>query len=143
MGWVNDARKELAAGRAVQVRPAGASMRGRIASGQMVTLAPIDPGEVRAGDVVLVACADRWFAPHWWKTPEEAPRRPDPASGLALATPAGLIDPARVLGSVGAPPPNDQYHGVLVASAAGALGGASRLAARDVAPLILGLLGGR
>src|SRR5687767_8764306 len=43
MGWVNDARKELAAGRQVHVRPSGGSMRGRIESGQRVTLAPVDP----------------------------------------------------------------------------------------------------
>lgn len=55
MGWVNDARKELAAGRSVQVRPVGGSMRGRIESGQLVTLAPVDSAEVRADDVVLVA----------------------------------------------------------------------------------------
>jgi len=55
MGWVNDARKELAAGRAVQVRPVGGSMRGRIESGQLVTLAPVAPADVRADDVVLVA----------------------------------------------------------------------------------------
>jgi hypothetical protein len=54
MGWVNDARKELAGGRQVQVRPHGGSMRGRIESGQLVTLAPVDPAEVRAADVVLV-----------------------------------------------------------------------------------------
>jgi hypothetical protein len=55
MGWVNDARKELAAGRPVQVRPAGGSMRGRIESGRLVTLAPVDPSAVRVDDVVLVA----------------------------------------------------------------------------------------
>jgi hypothetical protein len=54
MGWVNDARAELAAGRAVQVRPPGGSMRGRIESGQLVTLAPVAPADVRADDVVLV-----------------------------------------------------------------------------------------
>jgi hypothetical protein len=54
MGWVNDALKELAAGRAVQVRPFGGSMRGRIESGQLVTLSPVDPADVREGDVVLV-----------------------------------------------------------------------------------------
>ena len=53
MGWVNDARRELAAGRQVRVRPSGGSMRGRIESGQPVTLAPVDPAEVRV-DVVLV-----------------------------------------------------------------------------------------
>jgi hypothetical protein len=54
MGWVNDARKELAAGRAVQVQPFGGSMRGRIESGQLVTIAPVDPADVRVDDVVLV-----------------------------------------------------------------------------------------
>jgi hypothetical protein len=54
MGWVNDALRELAAGRQVQVRPFGGSMRGRIESGQLVTLAPVDPARVRVGDVVLV-----------------------------------------------------------------------------------------
>ncbi|HYH63980.1 MAG TPA: hypothetical protein VD866_04710 [Urbifossiella sp.] len=55
MGWVNDARDGLAAGRTVQVRPLGGSMRGRIESGQLVTLAPIDQADVRADDIVLVA----------------------------------------------------------------------------------------
>jgi hypothetical protein len=54
MGWVNDARKELAAGRQVQVRPFGGSMRGRIESGQLVTLAPAVSTEIRVDDVVLV-----------------------------------------------------------------------------------------
>jgi len=54
MGWVNDARKELTAGREVQVRPFGGSMRGRIESGQLVTLAPVEPSDVRFDDVVLV-----------------------------------------------------------------------------------------
>ena len=54
MGWVNEARKELAAGRQVQVRPFGGSMRGRIESGQFVTLAPISPSDVIVDDVVLV-----------------------------------------------------------------------------------------
>jgi hypothetical protein len=54
MGWVNDAVKELTAGRQVQVRPIGGSMRGRIESGQLVTIAPVDPASVRVGDVVFV-----------------------------------------------------------------------------------------
>ena len=54
MGWVNDAKVELAAGRQVQVRPQGGSMRGRIESGQLVTLAPVDPATVRIDDVVFV-----------------------------------------------------------------------------------------
>jgi hypothetical protein len=54
MGWVNDALKELTAGRSVQVRPFGGSMRGRIESGQLVTLVPVDPASVQVGDAVLV-----------------------------------------------------------------------------------------
>ncbi len=54
MGWVNDALTELAAGRTVQVRPSGGSMRGRIESGQLVTLAPIRETEIGVRDVVLV-----------------------------------------------------------------------------------------
>jgi hypothetical protein len=55
MGWVNDARIELLAGRAVQVRPFGGSMRGRIESGQLVTLVPASGSEVSVDDAVLVA----------------------------------------------------------------------------------------
>ena len=55
MGWVNDAVSELKAGRAVCVRPFGGSMRGRIESGQPVTLSPVRGEDVAADDVVLVA----------------------------------------------------------------------------------------
>ncbi len=55
MGWLNDALAGLEEGRAVLVRPTGGSMRGRIESGQLVMLSPVDPGEVRAGDAVLIA----------------------------------------------------------------------------------------
>jgi hypothetical protein len=61
MGWVNDARKELAAGRHVQVRPSGGSMRGRIESGQLVTIAPADPAAVAVDDVVLVKWHDNYL----------------------------------------------------------------------------------
>jgi hypothetical protein len=54
MGWVTDALAELGQGRSVKVRPFGGSMRGRIESGQEVTLAPAEPEKVRVGDVVLV-----------------------------------------------------------------------------------------
>src|SRR5260370_11317798 len=54
MGWVNDALEELAAGRHAQVRPSGGSMRGRIESGQLVTIVPIDAKDVRVDDAVLV-----------------------------------------------------------------------------------------
>jgi hypothetical protein len=54
MSWAIDAPRELAAGREVKVRPTGGSMRGRIESGQLVTLAPVDPATVSVGDAVLV-----------------------------------------------------------------------------------------
>lgn len=54
MGWVNEARKELAAGRQVRIRPFGGSMRGRIESGQLVMLTPIASTEVHVDDIVLV-----------------------------------------------------------------------------------------
>jgi hypothetical protein len=54
MGWVNDALQELSAGRHVQIRPSGGSMRGRIESGDLVTLAPVATSEVRVDDIVLV-----------------------------------------------------------------------------------------
>jgi hypothetical protein len=56
MSWVSDAIEALRNGKEVVIRPRGGSMRGRIADGQAVTLAPVDPREVRVDDVVLV----RW-----------------------------------------------------------------------------------
>ncbi|HZL91334.1 MAG TPA: hypothetical protein VFB96_23405 [Pirellulaceae bacterium] len=60
MGWVNDALRELSSGRQVQVRPIGGSMRGRIESGQLVTLAPASAADVAIDDVVFV----RWRGNH-------------------------------------------------------------------------------
>ena len=55
MGWVKDALNQLRAGHPAHVRPIGGSMRGRIESGQAVTISPVDPADVRADDAVLVA----------------------------------------------------------------------------------------
>ncbi|WP_224363505.1 hypothetical protein [Hyalangium versicolor] len=56
MGWATEALRALARGEQVTIRPRGGSMRGRIEDGQRVTLGPVDPATVQAGDVVLV----RW-----------------------------------------------------------------------------------
>lgn len=56
MSWVKDALAALAAGESAQVRPQGGSMRGRIESGQLVTIAPVTPDEVKVDDVVFI----RW-----------------------------------------------------------------------------------
>jgi hypothetical protein len=54
MGWVSDALAELEHGRAAKVRPQGGSMRGRIESGQLVTLLPIEADSLQVDDVVFV-----------------------------------------------------------------------------------------
>lgn len=56
LGWANDAVTELAAGRTVQIQPFGGSMRGRIESGQLVTLEPVGNSQLRVGEIVFV----RW-----------------------------------------------------------------------------------
>lgn len=54
MGWANEALEKLSVGQDAHIRPQGGSMRGRIASGDLVTLSPVDSGDVRVDDVVLV-----------------------------------------------------------------------------------------
>ena len=54
MGWADRTIEELRAGQISRCRPHGNSMRGRIESGQLVTL---DPGrEPEVGDAVLCRC---------------------------------------------------------------------------------------
>lgn len=77
----------------------------------------------RAGDVVLVACPDAWFAPDWWASGSERPAV-ETESELPVGTGAGeALDPSHVRGSLGAPPPNDAYIGVLLCSEPGVLSG--------------------
>jgi predicted AlkP superfamily pyrophosphatase or phosphodiesterase len=69
----------------------------------------------RAGDVILVSSPERWFAPDWWQRPSERPARPEAGSGLAIGA---ELNPAHIGGSLGAPPPNAEYHGIVVSSRA-------------------------
>jgi len=55
MSWVKEAVAALKASRQVEVRPHGSSMRGRIESGQRVTLAPIETAMIAVDDVVFIA----------------------------------------------------------------------------------------
>jgi hypothetical protein len=55
MGWLTDALAALKQNRSIVIRPTGNSMRGKIESGCPITLAPVDPAAVSAGDIVLVA----------------------------------------------------------------------------------------
>ena len=59
MSWADRAKSELREGRSVVVRPRGQSMRGRIESGDLVTLKPVKPEEVEVGDAVLVRVKGR------------------------------------------------------------------------------------
>jgi hypothetical protein len=54
MGWVNDALKELSENGVCQIRPHGGSMKGRIESGQLVTIKKISSEEIEINDTVFV-----------------------------------------------------------------------------------------
>lgn len=54
MTWVAEAREHLKQGRHARVRPQGGSMRGRIESEQLVTIAPATIADVQPDDVVFV-----------------------------------------------------------------------------------------
>lgn len=53
MGWAAGHIARLRAGETVSFRPRGHSMRGKIESGQLCTVAPVEPSTIRPGDVVL------------------------------------------------------------------------------------------
>jgi len=53
MGWATGYIAKLRGGEAVSFRPRGSSMSPRIASGQLCTVAPVDPDDVVVGDIVL------------------------------------------------------------------------------------------
>jgi hypothetical protein len=92
----------------------------------------------RAGDIVLVARPDRWFAPHWWCGRAERPAGASIGAGLAMA--GGELDPSHVQGSLGAPPPSDDYLGVIISSDRGLLG-SPQISARELIRLLGPALG--
>jgi Peptidase S24-like len=53
MGWATGYITKLWAGETVSFRPRGDSMSPRIESGDLCTVEPVDPGALRAGDIVL------------------------------------------------------------------------------------------
>jgi hypothetical protein len=53
MGWASGYIEKLRAGQTVSFRPRGNSMSGKIESGQLCTVEPVDPAEVKVGDIVL------------------------------------------------------------------------------------------
>lgn len=53
MGWATHYIAKLKNGETVSFRPRGNSMKGRIESGQLCTVEPVDPEKVQTGDIVL------------------------------------------------------------------------------------------
>ena len=53
MGWARHHIEKLRAGESVSFRPRGSSMKGRIESGQLCTVAPVDSSTLEVGDIVL------------------------------------------------------------------------------------------
>src|SRR6185295_3227347 len=53
MGWATHFIEKLRAGQGVAFRPRGGSMTGRIESGQLCTVEPVDPSTLEVGDIVL------------------------------------------------------------------------------------------
>ena len=53
MGWATHYIEKLRAGETVSFRPRGASMKGRIESGHLCTVVPVDCSTLSVGDIVL------------------------------------------------------------------------------------------
>lgn len=53
MGWASAYIEKLRKGESVSFRPRGHSMSGKIDSRQLCTVEPVDPANLRAGDIVL------------------------------------------------------------------------------------------
>ncbi len=54
MSWAKFAVEALQRGETTKIRPRGNSMRGKVNSGDLVTLEPVKPDELKVGDIVLV-----------------------------------------------------------------------------------------
>jgi hypothetical protein len=53
MGWATSHIAKLKAGETVSFRPRGNSMSPKIESGQLCTVEPVDPAQLKVGDIVL------------------------------------------------------------------------------------------
>ncbi|HAS47672.1 MAG TPA: hypothetical protein DCS93_44755 [Microscillaceae bacterium] len=53
MGWATHYIAQLQNGETVEFRPRGHSMKGKVESGQLVTVEPIGDRELKKGDIVL------------------------------------------------------------------------------------------
>lgn len=53
MGWATFHIARLKEGETIQCRPRGHSMKGKISSGQLCTIEPVDASTLKVGDIVL------------------------------------------------------------------------------------------
>src|SRR5258708_1157885 len=53
LGWASHYIEKLNEGETVQFRPRGDSMSGRLESGQLCTVEPVDPSTLQVDDIVL------------------------------------------------------------------------------------------
>jgi hypothetical protein len=53
VGWATSSIDKLKAGETVSFRPRGNSMTGKVESGQLCTVEPVDPATLDVGDIVL------------------------------------------------------------------------------------------
>lgn len=61
MGWASRYIEALSRGQAVSFRPTGQSMSGRIESGQLCTVVPVDAATLALGDIVLCTAGDQQY----------------------------------------------------------------------------------
>jgi len=61
MGWASGFIERLRAGETVTFRPRGHSMSGKVESGQLCTVEPVDPAVLRVGDIVLCKVKGREY----------------------------------------------------------------------------------
>lgn len=61
MGWATQYIASLQRGETVQFRPRGDSMRGKVDSGQLCTVEPVDPTTLRVSDIVLCKVNGRQY----------------------------------------------------------------------------------
>jgi len=83
LGWATHHIDKLRAGETVSFRPRGSSMRGRIESGQLCTVEPIDAAALTVGDIVLCRVRGNDYL-HIVKAIQVGHRRRRPAANETL-----------------------------------------------------------
>jgi hypothetical protein len=61
MGWASGYIERLRSGETVSLRPRGNSMAGKVDSGQLCTVVPIDASTLKVGDIVLCKVRGREY----------------------------------------------------------------------------------